>query len=64
MLMLQTLLIGMVYDHIRFHPGASQIPFIVNIFITLSTKKSEDRNPWKSTTIEWSTFATSATCQF
>ena len=32
----------------------AQIPFILNIFITLSTKKSEDRNPWKSTTIEWS----------
>tara|TARA_X000000950_G_scaffold53607_1_gene63677 strand:- start:587 stop:2302 length:1716 start_codon:yes stop_codon:yes gene_type:complete len=34
--------------------GLAQIPFILNIFITLSTKKSEDRNPWKSTTIEWS----------
>ena len=34
--------------------GLAQIPFILNIFITLSSKKSEDRNPWKSTTIEWS----------
>ena len=34
--------------------GLAQIPFILNIFITLSTKKSDDRNPWKSTTIEWS----------
>ena len=34
--------------------GLAQIPFILNIFITLSTKKSKDRNPWKSTTIEWS----------
>jgi len=34
--------------------GLAQIPFILNIFITLSTKKSENRNPWKSTTIEWS----------
>ena len=34
--------------------GLAQIPFILNIFITLSSKKSEDRNPWKSTTVEWS----------
>ena len=34
--------------------GLAQIPFILNIFITLNSKKSEDRNPWKSTTIEWS----------
>ena len=34
--------------------GLAQIPFILNIFITLSSKKSEERNPWKSTTIEWS----------
>ena len=34
--------------------GLAQIPFILNIFITLSSKKSKDRNPWKSTTIEWS----------
>tara|TARA_B100000945_G_C20420572_1_gene617751 strand:- start:1837 stop:3552 length:1716 start_codon:yes stop_codon:yes gene_type:complete len=34
--------------------GLAQIPFILNIFITLSTKKSKDRNPWNSTTIEWS----------
>ena len=34
--------------------GLAQIPFILNIFITLSSKKSEERNPWGSTTIEWS----------
>ena len=34
--------------------GLAQIPFILNIFITLSSKKSEERNPWKSTTVEWS----------
>ena len=34
--------------------GLAQIPFILNIFITLSSKKSKERNPWKSTTIEWS----------
>tara|TARA_B100000073_G_C23545701_1_gene498012 strand:- start:35 stop:784 length:750 start_codon:yes stop_codon:yes gene_type:complete len=34
--------------------GLAQIPFILNIFITLSSKKSEERNPWQSTTIEWS----------
>jgi len=34
--------------------GLAQIPFILNIFITLSSKKSKERNPWQSTTIEWS----------
>jgi len=34
--------------------GAAQIPFIVNIFISLAGKKTGERNPWKSTTIEWS----------
>ena len=34
--------------------GAAQIPFIVNLIISLAGKKSDDRNPWKSTTIEWS----------
>ena len=35
--------------------GLAQIPFIVNIIITLIKKKSEntDPNPWKATTIEW-----------
>lgn len=34
--------------------GAAQIPFILNIFITLSGKVTGERNPWNSTTIEWS----------
>ena len=34
--------------------GAAQIPFIVNLIISLAGQKSDDRNPWKSTTIEWS----------
>ena len=34
--------------------GAAQIPFIVNIIISLAGKKTGERNPWKSTTIEWS----------
>ncbi|MGY8783176.1 MAG: cytochrome c oxidase subunit I [Fidelibacterota bacterium] len=34
--------------------GAAQIPFILNIFITLASKKTGERNPWNSTTIEWS----------
>tara|TARA_B100002051_G_scaffold276306_1_gene323819 strand:+ start:2251 stop:3969 length:1719 start_codon:yes stop_codon:yes gene_type:complete len=35
--------------------GLAQIPFIVNIIITLIKKKPEnvDPNPWKATTIEW-----------
>ena len=35
--------------------GLAQIPFILNIIITLIKKKSEnvDPNPWKATTIEW-----------
>mgnify|MGYP005750665485 FL=1 len=34
--------------------GAAQIPFILNIFLTLAGKVTGERNPWKSTTIEWS----------
>ena len=34
--------------------GAAQIPFIMNLIISLAGQKSDDRNPWKSTTIEWS----------
>ena len=33
--------------------GLSQIPFIVNIFMSLFTGEKSDRNPWGSTTIEW-----------
>ena len=35
--------------------GLAQIPFILNIIITLIKKRSEnvDPNPWKATTIEW-----------
>ena len=34
--------------------GAAQIPFILNLIITLVAGKKVDRNPWDSTTIEWS----------
>jgi cytochrome c oxidase subunit 1 len=34
--------------------GAAQIPFIINIIISLAAGKKVGRNPWKSTTIEWS----------
>jgi len=33
--------------------GAAQIPFVVNLIISLSGKATGERNPWKSTTIEW-----------
>ena len=34
--------------------GAAQIPFILNLIISLAGKTTEERNPWDSTTIEWS----------
>ena len=34
--------------------GAAQIPFVINLIISLAGKKVDDRNPWQSTTIEWS----------
>tara|TARA_S200000501_G_scaffold378718_1_gene443056 strand:- start:34166 stop:35878 length:1713 start_codon:yes stop_codon:yes gene_type:complete len=34
--------------------GAAQIPFILNIITTLISGEKAGRNPWKSTTIEWS----------
>lgn len=34
--------------------GLAQIPFILNVFITIFSGKKVDRNPWGSTTIEWS----------
>ena len=33
--------------------GFAQIPFILNIIISLSSKLTGERNPWDSTTIEW-----------
>ncbi len=33
--------------------GASQIPFILNLILSLNGKHTGERNPWKSTTIEW-----------
>ena len=33
--------------------GASQIPFILNLILSLRGKPTGERNPWKSTTIEW-----------
>jgi len=34
--------------------GAAQIPFIVNVLISMFHGEKADRNPWQSTTIEWS----------
>ena len=34
--------------------GFAQIPFVLNIIISLSGKLTGERNPWESTTIEWS----------
>lgn len=34
--------------------GAAQIPFILNIITTLISGEKAGRNPWQSTTIEWS----------
>ena len=34
--------------------GFAQIPFVMNIIISLSGKLTGERNPWDSTTIEWS----------
>ena len=33
--------------------GLAQIPFVLNIIISLSGKLTGERNPWDSTTIEW-----------
>ena len=33
--------------------GFAQIPFVLNIIISLSGKLTGERNPWDSTTIEW-----------
>jgi cytochrome c oxidase subunit 1 len=34
--------------------GVAQIPFIINFFWSaFAGKKTEDRNPWKATTLEW-----------
>ena len=34
--------------------GLAQIPFIVNFFTSIKWGKAVDRNPWQSTTLEWS----------
>ena len=34
--------------------GLAQIPFILNFFMSLISGEKADRNPWSSTTIEWS----------
>ena len=34
--------------------AAAQIPFIINIFISMFNGEKVDRNPWGATTIEWS----------
>ena len=33
--------------------GASQIPFVLNLILSLYGKHTGERNPWHSTTIEW-----------
>ncbi len=34
--------------------GLFQLPFIVNFFVSIKWGKKVDRNPWQSTTLEWS----------
>ena len=34
--------------------AAAQIPFIINIFVSMFNGEKVDRNPWHATTIEWS----------
>ncbi len=34
--------------------GAAQLPFFINVFISMFHGEKVDRNPWGSTTIEWS----------
>ncbi len=33
--------------------GLAQIPFIINIFYSLKNGEKTDKNPWESTTLEW-----------
>ncbi|MFL2983833.1 MAG: cbb3-type cytochrome c oxidase subunit I [Candidatus Neomarinimicrobiota bacterium] len=33
--------------------GAAQIPFVLNLILSLKGEHTGERNPWKSTTIEW-----------
>jgi cytochrome c oxidase subunit 1 len=33
--------------------GASQIPFVLNFFISLFAGKKAERNPWQANTLEW-----------
>jgi cytochrome c oxidase subunit I len=30
-----------------------QIPFIINVFMSFFTKRTGERNPWRSSTMEW-----------
>lgn len=34
--------------------GLSQIPFIINIFMSMKSGEKTNENPWESTTLEWS----------
>ena len=34
--------------------GLAQIPFIINIFYSMKNGEKTDKNPWHSTTLEWS----------
>jgi cytochrome c oxidase subunit 1 len=35
--------------------GISQIPFIINVFLSLKNGKKANDNPWGATTLEWQT---------
>ena len=34
--------------------AAAQIPFIINVFVSMFNGEKVDRNPWGATTVEWS----------
>ena len=34
--------------------GLSQVPFIINFFVSMFAGKKVSENPWESTTLEWS----------
>ncbi len=35
--------------------AASQIPFIINFFMSMRKEERAEENPWKATTLEWAT---------
>jgi cytochrome c oxidase subunit 1 len=34
--------------------GLAQVPFMINLFLSIFAGKKVDRNPWQATTLEWS----------